>query len=110
MDYPKSLEEKLGNGLYIENLKDLISLCNEAINVEQNVLAFYTLQNIFIGVKSSFDERALPTDEFEFVQSKLLDPILATLTILKNDHPTEEIFDSLTDLVGIYSHLSDDYF
>ncbi len=108
MDYLASLEQKLKDGLYVNNLKQLVSLCNEA-KKKENTLAFHTLESVFSGVLQSFDERALPTSELQHVQSKLSTPVSNLIKKLRNGDSEKEIFQSLTELVQEYINLYDDF-
>ena len=103
------LAVELSKGLYVNNLSNLISICEDAKHDDEHVLAFHTLQCIFIGIKQSFDERAVPTNEFDFVQSKLMTPILDILEMMKTDGSEKELYGMLSNIVGIYVHLYDDY-
>ncbi|MBC2700690.1 MAG: hypothetical protein HF976_04625 [ANME-2 cluster archaeon] len=109
MNYIDQLSVEFSKGLYVNNLNNLISICEDAKHNDEYVLACHTLQCIFIGIKQSFDERAVSTDEFDFVQSKLITPILDIFEMIKTDGSEKELYRMLSNIVGIYVHLYDDY-
>lgn len=69
------LENMLKKGLYVNNLYDMAHLCGKAKR-KSNTIVFDVLEGIFYDLAHNWDDRPLPESEVEFVELKLLEPLL----------------------------------
>lgn len=102
------LENMLKNGLYVNNLHDMARLCGKAKR-KGNTVVFDVLEGIFYDLAHNWGGRPLPNSEVEFVESKLLEPLLQIVEKVNIESTGKETFQLLTNIILKYTHVYDEY-
>lgn len=89
----------LREGLYVNNLWQLASLCKDLAMDDPYPLPFFVMRQVFMEIATSWDERPLPVDEANYVKSKMLKPLEDIIQTIEVGASKDEIFDRLNDFV-----------
>ena len=81
------LKQLVSNGLYQDNLTELIEICD--ISITKGPTLFFILKNIFWKLESEYDDQAIESRRYEKV-NELIPFILAAI-----DNPSVNTFDEL---------------
>ncbi len=69
---------------------------------EKHPLPFFVMQHLFLDIARDWEERPLPTDEVELLESRLLNPLEDLIKAIEVDALIEEMFNLLNALISAY--------
>lgn len=93
------LKECLSKGLYLDNLHEMITICNSAIEKSAEPLPIYVLLSIFSDIYSSWDDRPLLVEEVERTEVSLLPHLKRVIALTETCEDKSKLWDALNNLV-----------
>jgi len=92
------LKECLLKGLYLDNLREMITISTGAIKSAEPLPA-YILLSIFSDIYSSWDDKLLPPKEVEQVEKSLLPHLKKVVALMEICEDRNKLWGALNDLV-----------
>lgn len=92
-----SLMSNLDKGLFLNNLYEMIRMCDQLNKTIP--LPFYVLESIFSNIARSWDEQAVPVEEVKLAETKLVEPIKHVLDLIKEKASDKDLYRALNQVV-----------
>lgn len=108
MDALGYIGDLLEKGLYVNNLDEMIGVCEKADKYD-NPLVFFVIEHIFRDLSGNFSDRPLESKEYEYVLSKLKTPLMDLVEQAKANKSDRDLIKPLEDVVILFDHLYDGY-
>ncbi|MCK4826557.1 hypothetical protein KA005_63025 [bacterium] len=93
------LKAKLDKGFFVQNLYEMVQICENLDQDEFGGVVFYVLRNVFLDIIRAWSECAVSVEESIKVQTKLEEPVRTVIEGLETYCNRESLFDSLGKLV-----------
>jgi hypothetical protein len=103
----KKLQLQIEEGLYLDNLRVLISLCDRPKDDNQIVL-LYILRNIFVDLHNYFEDRPVDTQEFDCVEAKLKENLIQLIEEFKDSGNSSDKLKSLSKVIKLCNQAIND--
>jgi len=97
-----TLKSLLSKGLYLDNLNEMIEICNRIIAQVAEPLPVYVLLSIFYDIYLSWDERFLPVEEIKQTESLFLPSLKGIITLIETSDDKSKLWNALNDLTKAY--------
>jgi len=99
----------VSEGLNVDNLCKIESLCRGVLVLGEYPVVFYVLENVCRELRMEWDDRALTVDEYNAVRTRLTGPIqslLESVQLNMGKEATEERLDTLIrEFIEVQSHM-----
>lgn len=99
------LEQKLGKGLYVDNLRDLVLLCETLMQQGKHRVQLYVLQSVLFDLLQDWSGRPQTAEEVRTAEEAILDPSLRLVESLRTNQPLEAQVKALDELVESFLSL-----
>lgn len=95
-----SLMSALDKGLFLNNLYEMIRICNQ---LDKNApLPFYVLESILSDIARSWDGQAVSVEEVKLAETKLIKPMKHVLDLIKEKASDKDLYRALEQVVSGY--------
>ena len=91
--------EKLGEGFYVNNLRDVVGILRALSQVTRWPTACFVLQTVALGMVYDWDKQPVTSDRADSVGAQLQPAFCKVLDLMAGDATTEEMCAALDDLV-----------
>lgn len=95
----QQLRDKLKEGLYLNNLRQLAHICKNLAMDDPYPLPFFVMRQVFLEIARNWEERPLPVEEANYVRSKITKPLEDLIDAIETGVSKEELFDLLNEFV-----------
>ncbi len=93
------LNSMVAEGLYVDNLRKIESLCRGVLVLGEYPAVFYVLQNICRELRMEWDDRALTVEEYNTVRARLTGLIQSLLESAQLNMGKEAMAERLDNLI-----------
>ncbi len=100
------LRDKLKLGFYVNNLFDLAGLCRDLALEVENPTPFFVLREVFYGIARLWEDRPLPVEEAQFVETTLMQPIEQLLDGIEKEATSNELLLLLNNILSGFQIIS----
>lgn len=105
MDRLQELNQKLRQGLHVDNLDAMVELCKGLSSSSDSPLPYYVLTSVFADLSSFWTRRPLPTEKYEMVTSVLVPLLQEVMGTLVHQRSPLELNEALDKLVKRFIQL-----
>lgn len=99
MDWVSELNTRLGEGLYLHNLRQITECCERGLKEGQGVLAAYVIRSVITDLHRDWEGRAVLVEEVRKVEAALRPALDAVVEALRRGDPPAALADRLERLV-----------
>jgi len=99
------IKERLEQGFFIDNLNEMIHLCDEMALGSKKPAPLFILKKILWGVVNYWDQVPVTVEDGKLVEGELKKHIKNLLDAIESDMPAEKVLDRMNEVVSSYLFL-----
>lgn len=99
------LKEKLEQGFYIRNLREMARLCHDMALESDKPAPFFIMKMIFVGIADHWEQEPVNVEDAKLVQDESVIRIKKLIDALESSVSEEEVMALSNDMVSSYLFL-----
>ncbi len=96
------LKPLLSKGLYLDNIDEMIEICENAVRAMKDPLPVYVLSSVLIGIYRSWEDRPVTPEEVEQMEASLMPTLKEIAVLIETSADKDKLWAVLSTLVKAY--------